>query len=117
MTTQQLRLRWLAVVVLTLVLALSLPSFISSPVHAESRGEETLETDYGQVQHKVSLRLNSTPSYGKLFIDRTPHQLDAVSALISFMLLAPWACFRPLFCLLLKRRLLMPIKFTSMFVA
>lgn len=117
MTTHQLRLRWLAVVILSLFLALSLPSFISSPVHAESRGEETLETDYVHLQHKVSLRLNSTPSYGKLFIDRTPHQLEAIPVLISFLLLAPWARFRPLFCLLLKQRLLLPIKFTSMFVA
>lgn len=116
MATQKLRLRWLAVVVLSLFMALSLPSFISSPVEAEARGEETLETDYGPMQHKVSLRLNSSPSYGKLFIDRTPHQLDTIPVLTCFMLLAPWARFRPLFCLLLKRLLLLPIKFTSMFV-
>ncbi|WP_059041160.1 hypothetical protein [Paenibacillus rubinfantis] len=118
MTTQKRRLRWgwLAAVILSLFMAFSLPSFISSPVQAESRGEETLETDFSTMQYKVSLRLNPTTSHGKLFIDRTPHQLDTVPALISFMLLAPWARFRPLFCLLLRQLLLMPIKFTSMFV-
>lgn len=116
MNTQKSGLRWLAVVILSLFLALSLPSFISSPVQATASGEETLETDYRNAHHLVSLRLNNTPSHGKLFIDRTPHQLNHVPALISFLLLAPWARFRPLFGLLLKRLLLMPVKFTSMFV-
>ncbi|WP_068783440.1 hypothetical protein [Paenibacillus phocaensis] len=109
--------RWLAVVMLSLFLAFPLPSFIALPVQAEASGEETLETDYRAVNPKVPLRLNSSPSHGKLFIDRTSHQPDRVPALISFLLLAPWARFRPLFGLLLKRLLLMPIKFTSMFVA
>lgn len=117
MRTQKLGLRWLAAVILSLFMAFSLPSFLSTPLQAEAGGEETLETEYHAMHHKVPLRLNSSPSHGKLFIDRTPHLLDTVPALVSFLLLAPWVRFRPFFCLLLKRLLLMPIKFTSMFVA
>ncbi|MUG86388.1 hypothetical protein GNP92_08540 [Paenibacillus timonensis] len=117
MNTQNSSLRWLVAVILSLFMAFSLPSFLSTPLQAEASGEETLETDYHTVHHKVPLRLNNAMSKGKLFIDRTPHQLDTVPALISFLLLAPGVRFRPLYCLLLKQLLLMPIKFTSMFVA
>lgn len=117
MKTQHNRLgRWLAVAFLTLFMALFLPTFSALPAHAETGERDAYETDYPG-SHKLPLRLNSATHHGKLFVDRTPHHPDAVPAAACFLLIAPWVRFRPLFCLLLKRRLLLPIKFTSMFVA
>ncbi|MGG6310250.1 hypothetical protein [Paenibacillus macerans] len=108
--------RLLAAFILALFMVFLLPAFSSLPAQAGTGERDAYETDYHR-SHKIPLRLNSSTPHGKLFIDRTPHHLDTVPVTASFLLMAPWVRFRPLFCLLLKRLLLLPIKFTSMFVA
>ncbi|MCM3700807.1 hypothetical protein [Paenibacillus macerans] len=101
---------------LSLFLTLLLPSFSWAPVTSEATEREAFETDYHN-SHKPPLRLNASSPHGKLFIDRTVQGFFKVPAEAVLVLIAAWVQFRLLFCLFLKRRLLMPIKFTSMFMA
>lgn len=100
----------------SLLLTLFLPTFSWAPVVPEATEREAFETDYHN-SHKTPLRLNASSPHGKLFIDRTVQGFFKVPAEAVLVLIAAWVQFRPLFCLFLKRLLLMPIKFTSMFTA
>lgn len=89
----------------------------TSPVlQSQEADPDTLETPASTTrQHSIALRLNS-PQPGKLLVDR--------AAMLSFLFLwfpvaiplFPRTSFRPFFYLLKKRVLLLPIKFTSMFL-
>ncbi len=106
----------LVVVFMAFFMAMSLPVLSMTPGMSESIEKEAYETEQNNRSHQVSLRLNSSYQ-GKLFIDRAPLPLLAASASAILLLAIPRVSFRPFFYLFMKRILLMPIKFTSKFVA
>lgn len=106
------------IVALTLFMVLFLPAI--SPISASAETPEREAYEAGEpAPHQVPLRLNSaTPQgKGKLPPAKMLYPSDVAPALVSLVLVASWVRFWPLFCLILKRQLLLPIKFMSMFVA
>ncbi|MCA1296432.1 hypothetical protein LBW89_25820 [Paenibacillus sp. alder61] len=106
----------LAVVLLAVFMMLSLPVFSSAPEAESGIERDAYETRQAAHSHKVILRLNSGHA-GKQLMDRAPLTIAAACACIFLLLATPNVPFRPLFYLFKKRILLMPIKFTSMYVA
>ncbi|MBU5673182.1 hypothetical protein [Paenibacillus brevis] len=100
---------------LAVLLLMSVPA--TSPVLQFHEADlDTFETSASTTRHhSIALRLNS-PQPGKLLIDRTA-MLSFLFLLVPVVIpLFPRASFRPFFYLLKKRILLLPIKFTSMFL-
>ncbi|WP_410772100.1 hypothetical protein [Fontibacillus sp. BL9] len=106
----------LVAVFLAFFMILSLPVPSSLPGTAESMEREAYKIEETTRTKNVTLRLNSSHQ-GKLFIDRAPLPLLAASMSAILLLAIPRISFRPFFYLFMKRILLMPIKFTSMFLA
>lgn len=105
----------------TIVIFLALFMLLSLHGPSPSKGsnenlKDAYEIEHTSRTHKISLRLH-TSHPGKLVIDKIPLPAGAVSLAALTLLAVPRVSFRPLFYFLLKRIRLMPIKFTSMFVA
>lgn len=100
---------------LTVLLLMSAPA--ASPVlQFHEADQDTLETSASTTRHhSIPLRLNS-PQPGKLLIDRTAALFFLLLMIPVVIPLFPRTSFRPFFYLLKKRILLLPIKFTSMFL-
>ncbi|WP_018752107.1 hypothetical protein [Paenibacillus sanguinis] len=107
-----------AMVALTLFMALFLSAFSPLPASAGTPEREAYEAGES-VPHQVPLRLNSATSQGKgkLSLEKMFYPFEAGPVLVSLVLVASWIRFWPFFCLILKRLLLLPIKFMSMFLA
>ncbi|GIP54650.1 hypothetical protein [Paenibacillus vini] len=106
----------LVIAFLTCFMFLSLPVLSLTPGVSENMGKDAFDTEQSNRSYKVTLRLNSSHQ-GKLFIDRAPSSFLAASVLALLTLVIPRVFLRPFFYLFKKRIVLMPIKFTSMFVA
>ncbi|RCX19576.1 hypothetical protein DFP94_10427 [Fontibacillus phaseoli] len=106
----------LVAVFLAFFMVLSLPILSSLPETPENMEREAYKIEETTRKQNVTLRLNSSHQ-GKLFIDRDPLPILAATMSAILLLATPRISFRPFFYLFIKRILLMPIKFTSMFVA
>ncbi|MNC49989.1 hypothetical protein D3C81_1086790 [compost metagenome] len=101
---------------LTVFMTLSLPVTSISMGSSENMERDALEAEQTIRTYKVTVRLNPVHS-SKLTGDRTSKHLFVLPVVVSLIVAAISAQFRPLINLLLKRKLLLPIKFTSKYVA
>lgn len=109
--------------VLPSIAVLVLAFFMLLPLHgpSPSTGNSESLTDAYEVEHisrahKISGRLHASHP-GKPVIDKMPLPVGMATVAALILLTVPRLSFRPLYYCLLKRIRLMPIKFTSMFVA
>lgn len=111
--------RYVAIILficLALITSVSLVNFTEDPASTRTAHQKVHKNIFKQDHHNRhfarSLFLNKLP------LEKAFALLLLVLPIAAFILLArPRVSFRPLFSLRLKRILLSPIKFTSMFVA
>ncbi|MBA9087131.1 hypothetical protein FHR92_003612 [Fontibacillus solani] len=106
----------LSVSLLALFMTLSLPITSINMGSNEAMEREAYETEQIIRTYKVAVRLNPAHS-SKMTGEKTSNHLFVLPLAVSLIVTASWAQFRPLVNLLLKRKLLLPIKFTSKYVA
>lgn len=101
---------------LAVFMVLSYPGSSPSLGFSENTEREAYESDYLHRSPKVLVRVK-TVHHNHFINDRTPFHYLMVPAAAFLILAAPWVHFRPFYSLFMKRTLLLPIKFTSKFVA
>ncbi|MNE78499.1 hypothetical protein D3C80_1749120 [compost metagenome] len=108
---------------LQLLLVSLLAMFMTSlPVSSINMGSseimerDAFETEQANRTFKGAVRLQPVHN-SKLTGTKTSKHFLVLSVAVSLIVAAAWAQFRPLINVLLKHKLLLPIKFTSKYVA
>lgn len=105
-----------ATVLLAFFMAIFFSASFPFPSHAETGDRDFHKPDFHK-SYKVPSRLHKISSHGKRFADRMTPLPDPVYAWVCLMLYITQVRFRPFYGWLLKKLLLLPLKFTSKFVA
>ncbi|MNJ56113.1 hypothetical protein D3C77_516430 [compost metagenome] len=105
---------WFTAAVFTLFMIFSIPHPALNQGHVANAEQTTVEVDYALRKSENKATLHSS-AHVKLSNDRTPFYLLVIPAVASCLLALAGVYFRPFFYQFMKRVLLLPIKFTSVY--